>query len=78
MGEWRQVGGLLEGVSGPEASQFPPAVAELSGRRSTNVIREALRLDQEDACAAGEVGFRACEPVQALRAGLVASAEVAA
>jgi hypothetical protein len=65
MGEWRQLGGLLEGVGGAGPSQFHPTTVEGPGRRSTSLIRQALLLDQEDAFAAGEVGFLARALVQA-------------
>jgi hypothetical protein len=65
MGEWKQLGGLLEGVRGAEPSQFHPTTVEGLGRRSTSLIRQALLLDQEDAFSAGEVGFLARALVQA-------------
>jgi hypothetical protein len=65
MGEWKQLGGLLVGAAGSEASQFHPTPVEGAGRRSTSLIRQALLLDQEDALSAGEVGFLARTLVQA-------------
>ncbi len=65
MGEWKQLGGLLEGVAEPAAPQFHPTTVEGGGRRSTSLIRQALYLDQEDAYAAGEVGFLAQALVKA-------------
>lgn len=57
MGEWRQIGGLLDGAQGSEPSQFHPTPVEGAGRRSTSFIRQALPLDQEDALSAGRLGF---------------------
>jgi hypothetical protein len=64
MGDWKQLGGLLDGAAGPEASQFHPTAVEGGSRRSTSLIRRALLLDQEDALSAGEVGFLARALVQ--------------
>jgi hypothetical protein len=52
-------------LAGGQASQFHPTVVERRSRRSRSLIREALLLDQEDAYAAGEVGFLARALVQA-------------
>jgi hypothetical protein len=49
----------------PRASQFHPTAVERRSQRSASLIRQALFLDNEDACAAGEVGFLARALVQA-------------
>ena len=49
----------------PAASQFHSTAVEKRTRRSGSLIRQALFLDQEDAYAAGEVGFLARALVQA-------------
>jgi len=43
MGERKQLGGLLEGVSGLQASPFHPTTVEPPGRRSASLIRQELR-----------------------------------
>jgi hypothetical protein len=50
---------------GAGASQFHSTVVERRSRRSGSLIRQALYLDEEDAYAAGEVGFLARALVQA-------------
>ncbi len=55
-------------LPGAPASQFHSAVVESGSRkprRAGSLIRQALYLDQEDAYAAGEVGFLARALVQA-------------
>jgi hypothetical protein len=52
-------------VGEPRASQFHPTAVEKQPRRPGSLIRQALFLDQEDAFAAGEVGFLARALVQA-------------
>jgi hypothetical protein len=63
---------LSLGIVEAEASPFHPTSVERpsrSARRSGSLIRQALCLDQEDAYAAGEVGFPARALVQALQFG---------
>jgi len=63
---WKPATPQLELVlPGAPASQFHPTAVERRGRRSGSLIRQALSLDQEDAYAAGEVGFLARALVQA-------------
>ena len=66
---WKPATPQLELVlPGAPASQFHPTVVEKPtrpSRRSGSLIRQALYLDQEDAYAAGEVGFLARALVQA-------------
>ncbi|MFN7942437.1 MAG: replication protein RepA [Thermoanaerobaculia bacterium] len=66
---WKPATPQLELVlPGAPASQFHPTPVERpsrSARRSGSLIRQALYLDQEDAYAAGEVGFLARALVQA-------------
>jgi len=52
-------------LAGTQASQFHLLDVEKRPRRSGSLIRQALYLDQEDAYAAGEVGFLARALVQA-------------
>ena len=59
---------LSLGIVEAQASQFHATAVEkptLPARRSGSLIRQALYLDQEDAYAAGEVGFLARALVQA-------------
>ena len=66
---WKPANPQLELVlPAGSASQFHPTVVEKPtrpSRRAGSLIRQALYLDQEDAYAAGEVGFLARALVQA-------------